>query len=87
VPLYAAFALLVLLVTIFFSGVPFLSLSALTIFWLSFVAAWLLAYCYDLSRSPSGIAHMEATRKWNLIEREHDRRWQHYERLTEQEGE
>jgi hypothetical protein len=30
---------------------------------------------------------MEATRKWNLIEREHDRRWQHYERLTEQEGE
>jgi hypothetical protein len=87
VPLYGAFALLVLLVTVFFSGVPFLSLSALTIFWLSFVAAWLLAYCYDLSRSPSGIAHMEATRKWNLIEREHDRRWQHYERLTEQEGE
>jgi len=87
VPLYAAFALLVLLVTVFFSGVPFLSLSALTIFWLSFVAAWLLAYCYDLSRSPSGIAHMEATRKWDLIEREHDRRWQHYERLTDQGGE
>jgi hypothetical protein len=87
VPLYAAFALLVLLVTVFFSGVPFLSLSALTIFWLSFVAAWLLAYCYDLSRSPSGIAHMEATRKWDLIEREHDRRWQHYERLTAQGGE
>jgi hypothetical protein len=82
VPLYAAFALLVLLVTVFFYSVPMLSLPALVIFWLSFVAAWLLAYCYDLSRSPSGIAHLEATRKWDLIEREHDRRWAHYERLT-----
>jgi hypothetical protein len=82
VPLYAAFALLVLLVTVFFYSMPMLSLPALVIFWLSFVAAWLLAYCYDLSRSPSGIAHLEATRKWDLIEREHDRRWAHYERLT-----
>ena len=83
VPLYAAFALLVLLVTIFFSNVPLLSLSALTIYWLSFTAAWLLAYCYDLSRSPSGIAHMEARNKWSVIKEEQRRRWEHYERLTE----
>lgn len=88
VPLYGAFALLVLLVTIFFYNVPLLSLPALVIFWLSFVAAWLLAYCYDLSRSPAGIAHMEARNKWDVIKEEQRRRWAHYERLTEQqEGE
>lgn len=88
VPLYGAFALLVLLVTIFFYNVPFLSLPALVIFWLSFVMAWLLAYCYDLSHSPAGIAHYESRMKWRIIEREHDRRWAHYDKLAEQqEGE
>ena len=86
-PLYGAFGLLVVLVCVFFAGVPLMSLASLTIFWLSFVAAWLVAYSYDLSRSPSGIAHMEASRKWNLIEKEHDRRWAHYDRLTERGSE
>ena len=83
VPLYAGFALLVLLVSIFFAGVPFLSLPALVIFWLSFVLAWLLGYAYTLSVSAEGVSHYEARQKWGVIKEEQRRRWQHYERLTE----
>jgi hypothetical protein len=83
VPLYAGFALLVLLVSIFFSGVPLLSLPALVIFWLSFVAAWVVGYCYTLSVSAEGVSHYEARNKWAVIREEQRRRWEHYERLTE----
>jgi hypothetical protein len=82
VPLYAGFALLVLLVSIFFGGVPFLSLPALVIFWLSFVAAWVVGYCYTLSVSAEGVSHYEARNKWAVIREEQRRRWEHYERLT-----
>jgi hypothetical protein len=83
VPLYAGFALLVLLVSIFFGGVPFLSLPALVIFWLSFVAAWVVGYCYTLSVSAEGVSHYEARQKWDVIKEEQRRRWAHYERMTE----
>jgi len=83
VPLYAGFALLVLLVSIFFGGVPFLSLPALVIFWLSFVAAWVVGYCYTLSVSAEGVSHYEARQKWDVIKEEQRRRWEHYARLTE----
>jgi hypothetical protein len=83
VPLYAGFALLVLLVSIFFGGVPFLSLPALVIFWLSFVAAWIIGYAYTLSISAEGVSHYESRQKWAVIREEQKRRWAHYERLTE----
>lgn len=86
VPLYAGFALVVLLVSIFFAGVPFLSLPALVIFWLSFVAAWIIGYCYTLSVSAEGVSHFEATQKWDLLREEQRRRWEHYERLTDQQN-
>lgn len=87
VPLYAGFALLVLLVSIFFGGVPLLSLPALVIFWLSFVAAWLVGYTYTLSVSAEGVSHFEARSKWRLLEREQQYRWQHYERQIERGNE
>ena len=83
VPLYGGFALLVLLVSVFFAGVPFLSLPALVIFWLSFVAAWVVGYCYTLSVSAEGVSHYEARQKWDVIKEEQRRRWAHYEKLTE----
>lgn len=83
VPLYAGFALLVLLVSVFYAGVPFLSLPALVIFWLSFVAAWVVGYTYTLSVSAEGVSHYEARQKWDVIKEEQRRRWAHYERLTE----
>lgn len=81
IPLYAGLALLALLVSIFFAGVPFLSLSALCIFWGSFVLAWLAGYAYTLSRSAEGTAHWEAKAKWRIIAEEQRRRWDYYERL------
>ena len=82
VPLYGGFALVVVLVTVFFAGVPMLSLPALVIFWLSFVAAWIVGYTYTLSVSAEGVSHYEATQKWAVIREEQKRRWEHYERLT-----
>jgi hypothetical protein len=85
VPLYGGFAFVVLLVSVFFAGVPFLSLPALVIFWLSFVAAWIVGYTYTLSVSAEGVSHYEATQKWAVIREEQKRRWEHYERLTQGE--
>ena len=88
VPLYFGFAVLVLLVTVFFYDVPLLSLPALVIFWLSFVAAWVVGYGYTLSVSAEGVSHMEARGRLRIIEREQAYRWAHYDRLLEkQEGE
>jgi hypothetical protein len=83
VPLYAGFAFVVLLVSIFFAGVPFLSLSALIIFWLSFVAAWIVGYGWTLSVSAEGVSFFEARQKWDVIKEEQRRRWAHYDKLME----
>jgi len=78
VPLFAGLALGMVLISVFFFGVPFMSLTALVIFWLSFVAAWLIAYVYTLAVSAEGIAMFEARQKWNVIKREQEERWSYY---------
>ena len=78
VPLFAGLALGMVLISVFFFGVPFMSLTALVIFWLSFVAAWLIAYVYTLHTSAEGIALYEAKKKWSIIEREQMERWNYY---------
>lgn len=85
VPLYAAFALGVLLVSVLFAGVPFWSFWGLSVFWLSFVLAWLWGYRETLEKSAEGIAHFEARAKWKVIMREQDKRWAHYDRLVEEQ--
>ena len=82
VPLFAGLALGMVLISVFFFGVPFMSLTALVIFWLSFVAAWLLAYIYTLAVSAEGIAMFEARQKWNVIKREQEERWSYYKKLN-----
>lgn len=85
VPLFAAFAVGVVLVSYVGFNVPFLSIPALVIFWLSFVAAWLISYGYTLSLSAEGVAHYEARQKWQVIKREQKERWNHYnKRLTDE---
>lgn len=85
VPLYAAFAIGVLALSIAFAGVPFWSFWSFCIFWLSFVLAWVWGYRETLMKSAEGIAHYEATRKWEIIAEEQRRRWDHYERLIEEQ--
>jgi len=87
VPLFGAFALGVWLLSGLVTNAPLFSFLGLCILWSSFVLAWLASYWYTLRVSAEGIAMFEAKSKWRIIEKEHDRRWQHYERLTEQERE
>lgn len=81
-PLFAGLALGFVLISVFFFNVPFMSLTALVIFWLSFVAAWLLAYVYTLAVSAEGIAFFEAKKKWQVIEREQRERWSYYKQMN-----
>lgn len=84
VPLYGAFALGVVLLAILLTNVPFWSFWAFCIFWLSFVLAWVWGYRATLMKSAEGIAHLEANRKWDVIEEEQRQRWAHYERKLEE---
>lgn len=83
VPLYGAFAVGVLGASIALFDVPALSFAAFMIFWLSFVAAWLVGYIYTLAVSTEGIALFEARQKWKVIREEQRRRWSHYDRIME----
>lgn len=78
VPLFAGLALGMVLISVFFFNVPFLSLPALVIFWLSFVLAWLISYIYTLAVSAEGIAMYEARQKWQVIKKEQQERWRYY---------
>lgn len=81
VPLFAAFALGVWLLSGVFALAPWFSITALVIFWLSFVLAWLVSYVYTLAVSAEGVALYESRQKWSVIREEQRRRWDYYERL------
>lgn len=83
VPLYAMFAAAVVAVVVLGWNVPLASMATLTIFVLSFTAAWIIGYAYTLQVSPEGVSLFEAKSKWDVIRIEQKKRWEHYERLTE----
>lgn len=83
VPLFGAFAIGVWLLSKLLTATPLFSLAGLCILWLSFVLAWVATYWRTLQMSAEGIAMHEAKEKWNVIKREQDRRWAHYDKLTE----
>lgn len=85
VPLFAAFAVAAVLIAYVAFEVPVLSVAALTIFWLTFVGAWVTSYLYTLAISAEGIARFEAGRKWRVIEREQTERWNYYRNQDGQE--
>jgi fatty acid desaturase len=80
VPLYLAFATAVVAVVVFGFQVPLASLATLTIFMLTFVAAWVVGYTYTLTVSAEGVSLLESKAKWDVIKEEQRRRWEHYER-------
>lgn len=80
VPLFAAFALGVWGLSGAFALAPWFSITALLIFWLSFVAAWLASYAYTLHISAEGVSMYESKQKWATIRDEQRRRWEYYEK-------
>lgn len=85
VPLFAAFALVVVLAAINLHGSPLLSWFAFNVFWSVFTLTWLISYIVTLAVSAEGVAWMEAHRKLRILEKEQDRRWQYY--LDNERGE
>lgn len=85
VPLYVAFATAVVAVVAIGWSVPVFSLATFVIFWLSFVASWVVGYTYTLSVSAEGVSLFEAKSKWDVIKREQAKRWEHYERMVGEE--
>ena len=83
VPLYAGFATAVAGVCVFGFAVPIFSMATFIIFWLSFVAAWVVGYAYTLQISPEGVSLFEAKEKWGVIRREQEYRWNHYQSQIE----
>ena len=81
-PLLAAFALGIWLLSGLLTATPLFSFLGLCILWSSFVLAWLLSYWYTLHVSAEGVSMFEARSKWKIIAREQDRRWAHYDKLT-----
>ena len=80
VPLYAAYGVGMLIVSVALFDTPVLSLTGFIIFWLSFVGAWAWGYFQTLRTSAEGVAYYEAKRKWDVIEREQSERWAYYKR-------
>ncbi len=78
VPLFAAFAVGAVLIAYLAFNVPVLSVTALTVFWITFVVAWLASYVYTLAVSTEGVALFEARSKWDVVKREQAERWKYY---------
>lgn len=74
-PLTAGFAVVVVGICVIGFGVPLMSLPTLIITFTVFAVVYTITYLYHLSISPEGVSLYEAQRKWNAIDREHDRRW------------
>lgn len=71
-----AFSFSVALAALVLTDISFLV--ALVILFGTFSVVELVSYVFTLAISAEGTAHMEARRKWDVIEREQKARWQHY---------
>jgi hypothetical protein len=78
VPLYAAYGVGMLIVSVALFDTPVLSFTGFIVFWLSFIGAWGWGYFQTLRTSAEGVAYYEAKRKWDVIEREQSERWNYY---------
>jgi hypothetical protein len=63
-------------------GYPFLSFWLLIVFWCVFAAVWAGSWFWTQLLSAEGVSFFEAHRKWRVIEREQEERWNHYRRVT-----
>lgn len=85
-PLAAIMAVLVLAVVKSLADFPLLSFAAFLTFWISFAVVWLVGWGLTLLLSAEGVAFYESKRKWDVVQREQDERWNHYNRQYETEA-
>lgn len=77
-PVSLAFGIGALIVAIAGYSVPVLSVSALAVFWLAFLAWWLLGWAIHHIVSPDGVALIHALLGWRLLYREQAERHKRY---------
>jgi hypothetical protein len=82
IPLSMAFALVVTIAGISLAGRPFFSGSALLLFWISLVGAWMYGEYRHGKSSPNAVALEEVRRKWDNIDANDKRRWDAWEKAT-----
>lgn len=61
-------------------GYPFLSFWLLVAFWVTFAVVWAGSWFWTQLLSAEGVSFFEAHRKWRVIEREQEERWEAYHR-------
>jgi hypothetical protein len=82
-PIAIAFGVGALVVAAVGFSVPVFSLAALAVFWLAFLAWWLIGWAIHNLASPDGVALLQAWLGYRLIRHEQKERHQRYARLYE----
>ncbi len=77
-PISIAFGVGALIVAIVGWNVPFISIGALTIFWLAFLGWWLLGWAIHHIASPDGIALVQALLMYRYVRNEQRERHKRY---------
>ncbi|HMN30018.1 MAG TPA: hypothetical protein PKE45_17835 [Caldilineaceae bacterium] len=82
-PISIVVAVLAVIVSLAFDN-EFLSFWSLLIFWLTFCVVYVAGWAFTALMTPEFISLYSARRQWDVIDREQERRWQHYEQQTAQ---
>jgi membrane protein implicated in regulation of membrane protease activity len=77
-PIAAAFGLGALIVAVLGYSVPVVSIGALAVFWLAFLAWWLLGWTIHNIASPDGIALVQALLMYRYVRHEQRERIRRY---------
>ena len=85
VPMIAIVALLVPVVKAMATEAPVTVMAGLTLWFVTFAILWAGTWVVSLVISAEGIGLISELLKWKLLFREQDRRWQHYERMVDDE--
>ena len=60
----------------------FFSFATFCFFWVTFAGVWLIGWGATLLTTPEAVSFYEAHRKWDIIEREQDERWKHWNSIN-----
>lgn len=85
VPMMAIVAILTPVLKGLVSTAPVTLMGGLTLWFITFAILWAGTWIVSLVISAEGIGLISELLKWKLLFREQDRRWQHYERMNDDE--
>jgi len=84
-PISVAFGAGALIIAIVGYSVPVISIGALAVFWLAFLAWWLIGWAIHHIASPDGIALVQALLMYRYVRREQAERHQRYREVNREQ--